>query len=125
MVEIIGIYISRTKTLLYLNTTTSTTTPTTTQTKTTNLRYILLMITFKTSVDVLPSKNQALCEYCTHSSKLILLISLISVFIKSCEKRLITKEHIITDTYLTFVFKWAVHFSTLATKLFSSSTKLF
>ena len=24
----------------------------------------------KTSIDVLPSKNQALCEYCTHLSKL-------------------------------------------------------
>jgi len=24
----------------------------------------------KTSIDVLPSKNQALCEYCTHVSKL-------------------------------------------------------
>ena len=29
------------------------------------------------------------------------------------------------DTHLTFVFKWAVHFSTLAVKLFNSSTKLF
>ena len=29
------------------------------------------------------------------------------------------------DMHLTFVFKWAVHFSTLAVKPFNSSTKLF
>ena len=66
--------------------------------------------------------------YCTHGSKLKIadtLISLISVFIKSCEKGLITKEHIVMDTHLTFGFKWAVHLSTLAVKLFNSSTKLF
>ena len=27
------------------------------------------IIVFQTSIDVLPSKNQALCEYCTHVSK--------------------------------------------------------
>ena len=26
--------------------------------------------TVKTSIDVVPSKNQALCEFCTHVSKL-------------------------------------------------------
>ena len=40
------------------------------------------------------------------------------------EKRLITKEYIVTDTHLTFVFKWAVYFSTLAINLFNSGTKL-
>ena len=44
---------------------------------------------------------------------------------KSHEKGLITEEHIVMDTHLTFAFKWAVHFSTLAVKLFNSSTKLF
>ena len=53
------------------------------------------------------------------------LISLFPFFIKSREKRLITKEHIVTDTHLTFVFKWAVHFCKLAVKLFNSGTKLF
>ena len=52
------------------------------------------------------------------------LISLTSVFIKSREKGLITKD-LVTDTNLTFAYKWAVHFRTLAVKLFDSSTKLF
>ena len=30
----------------------------------------LKMLNIKTSIDVLPSKNQALCEYCTLASKL-------------------------------------------------------
>ena len=34
-------------------------------------------------------------------------------------------EHIVMDAHLTLVFKWAVHFSTLAVKLFASGTKLF
>ena len=42
----------------------------------------------------------------------------ISIFIKSHEKRLITKKHIVTPTHLYFVFKWALHLSTLAIKLF-------
>ena len=35
-----------------------------------NTKHILrlLLITVKTSIDVLPSKNQALCKYCTHVS---------------------------------------------------------
>ena len=33
-------------------------------------RQWLVLTTTQTSVDVLPSKNQALCEYCTHSNKL-------------------------------------------------------
>ena len=42
-----------------------------------------------TSIDVLPSKNQVLCD-----------LKSISVFIKSCEKELIAKEYIATDMYL-------------------------
>ena len=34
----------------------------------------------KTSIDVLPSKNQVLCEYCTHVSKLNTADTLISLF---------------------------------------------
>ena len=43
---------------------------------------------------------------------------------KSREKRLITKEHIVTHTYLKFGFKRALQFSTLAIKLLNSGTKL-
>ena len=78
-------------------------------------------------------KNQALCEYCTHGNQvkniantLIIIIIIISLFpLKSHEKRLITKEHIVTDMHLTLVFKWAVRISTLALKLFNSGTQLF
>ena len=38
-------------------------------------------------------------------------------FINLCEKRLITKECIVTHTHLNFVFKQALHFSTLAITL--------
>ena len=44
----------------------------------------------------------------------------ISAFIKACEKGLITKEYIVTDTHLNFIFKWALCFSTLVIKLFNS-----
>ena len=48
------------------------------------------------------------------------------IFIKSHEKGLVTKEHIVMATHLIFAFKWAVHFiNTLAVKLFNSGTKLF
>ena len=43
----------------------------------------------------------------------------------SREKRLITKEHIVTHTCLNFAFKWALDFSTLSIKLFNSGAKLF
>ena len=43
----------------------------------------------KKSIDVLPCKNQALCEL-----KLSIL-----VFVKSREKGLITKEYLVTDTH--------------------------
>ena len=46
-------------------------------------------------------------------------------FIKSHEKGLIIKECIVTHTHLKIVFKWAVHFSTLAITRFNSATKLF
>ena len=38
---------------------------------------------------------------------------------------LTTKEHIVMHNHLNFVSKRALHISTLAIKLFSSSTKLF
>ena len=33
--------------------------------------------------------------------------------------------YVVMDAHLKFFFKWALHFSTLAVKLFSSGTKLF
>ena len=59
-------------------------------------------------VDVLPSKNQALC-----------------VTSKSHEQRLITKELIATYVNLIILFKPALYSSTLVTKLFKRSIKLF
>ena len=41
--------------------------------------------------------------------------------LKSREKGLITKEHIVTHTHLNFVFKHALHFSILAIKHFNRS----
>ena len=32
-------------------------------------------------------------------------------------KELTTKEHIVMHTHLNFIFKWALHYSTLAIKL--------
>ena len=59
------------------------------------------------------------------------LISL-TLFLKSHEKGLITKEYIAIDTHLNFIFKWALHFSTyllltaqqslLSCKCYSSNT---
>ena len=69
------------------------------------------IIITKTSINVLPSKNQVLCA--------------ILAFIKSCEKGLITKEYLVTDTHLNFAFKRALHYSTLVIKLFNSATILF
>ena len=42
----------------------------------------------------------------------------VSIFIKLCEKRLITKECIVTDMHLNFAFKQALHFSKLVIKLY-------
>ena len=44
---------------------------------------------------------------------------------KSCEQRLITKEHIATHTNLILLFKPALYYSALVIKLFKSSIKLF
>ena len=44
---------------------------------------------------------------------------------KSCEQKLITKEHIAMHTNLILLYKQALHSSTLMIKLFNSSTKLF
>ena len=60
-----------------------------------------------------------------NSLQLSIVIVILPLSLSSSEKGLITKEHIVTDTNLTFVFIWAVHFSTLAVKLFNSGTKLF
>ena len=59
---------------------------------------------YATSIDVLPSKNQALCEI-LYTCKNIAdtLINIIYVFIKLREKGLITKEHIVTHKHLNFV----------------------
>ena len=71
-----------------------------------------------------------LCEYCTHVSSYYLnqstvdaLFSLFT-FMKSCEKGIILKEHIVLHMHLNFPFKQALHFSTLVIKLFNSCTKL-
>ena len=45
---------------------------------------------------------------------------LVSIFVKSSENELITKENIVVHTPSNFVIKQALRFSTLATKLFSS-----
>ena len=48
--------------------------------------------------------------YISKAKKLLIL----SVLIKSPGKRLITKEHKVTHTYVfKFAFKWALHFSRL------------
>ena len=76
--------------------------------------------TQKKCVDVLLSKNQALLDYCTHcnisKSKhcRYFFDKFISVFIKSLEKGLSLSNVHYSNGY---VFKWAVHFSTLAVKL--------
>ena len=44
-----------------------------------------------------------------------------SIFIKSHEKGLITKEYVVADTH--FTFKRGLRFSTLALKIFNSGTK--
>ena len=49
---------------------------------------------------------------------------MISLF-ESREKGLITKEYLITDAHLNFVFKRALLYSTLVIKLFNSATNLF
>ena len=85
---------------------------------------VTVLIILITSIDVIPSKNQTLCEYCTHVSKLKHCLLSISVFIKSREKGLVTKGYIVKDTHLNFTFKQALHFSTLIIKLFNSDTKL-
>ena len=89
------------------------------------------MILARTRIDVLPSKNQALCEYCTRVSYVdnTLLICTVLyivyfVFIKSCEKGLITKEYIVMDVHLNFAFKQALHFTIIVIELFNSGTKL-
>ena len=70
----------------------------------------------KTSIDVLPSKNQVLCNIAD---------TLIGLFpFSSREKELITKEHIVMHMHLNFVFKWALHFS-ISNKLFNSGLQLF
>ena len=54
----------------------------------------------ETSIDALPSKNQVLREFCTHVNH----YKFISLFPFLREKRLITKEHIVTHTHLNFNF---------------------
>ena len=56
----------------------------------------------RTSIDVLPSKNQVLYEYFSHGKQVKNTAdTLISIFpIKSCEKGLITKEHTVMDMNL-------------------------
>ena len=74
-------------------------------------------------VDVLTSKNQALCKlklplincysmYCNNIYK--------GITNKSHELRLITKEHIATHTNLILLFKPALYPSTSVIKLFNS-----
>ena len=54
----------------------------------------------QTSINVVPSKNQALCECYIHETLLILYIcSLLLFFIKSREKELITKERIVMHSH--------------------------
>ena len=72
-------------------------------------------------VDVLPSKNQALCVIVNQC----IVIVLNDIISESCEQRLITKEHIATHANLIFLFKPALYSSTLVIKLFESSIKLF
>ena len=76
----------------------------------------------QTSFDILPCKNLALYELNTDDPLIYLYAP---VFIKSREKGLITKECIVTDAHLNFVFKQALHFSTFVIKLFNIVTKLF
>ena len=57
-----------------------------------------------------------LCKHCIHviiNKVKTLLIPISTDFNKSSEKGLMTKECIVTDTYITFAF---IHFSTLAIK---------
>ena len=56
----------------------------------------------RTSIDVLPSKNQVLHEYCSHGKQVKNTAdTLISLFPKkSREKGLITKEHAVMDMNL-------------------------
>ena len=74
-------------------------------------------------VDELPSKNQALCV-CYSTVIQCIVIVLNDVTSKSCEQRLITKEHIATHANLILLFKPALYSSTLVTKVFESSIKL-
>ena len=60
---------------------------------------------YRTSIDVLPSKNQALCEYCTFVSKLNIADTYFNYLMR---RDSLLKTH----THLKFVFKWALHFST-------------
>ena len=62
-----------------------------------------------------PSKNQYICKYL---GKYLNTIN--SIFRKSCEKELITKEHTVMHTHLNFKFKSAVYFSTLDIKLLTT-----
>ena len=72
-----------------------------------------------------PPKNHALCKlnyvpiihhYCLENA-----INKNHITRRSCEQRLITKEHIAMYTHLNFKLKFAVYFSTLVIKLFKST----
>ena len=73
-------------------------------------------------VNVLPSKNQVLC---TLNYLLLWFRKYNNVMRKSCEQRLITKEHIVTRTHLNVKLKPALYSSTLVIKLFTSSIKFY
>ena len=62
-------------------------------------------------VDVLPSKNQALCKvnHCQSTAIQCIVILFNDVTCKSREQRLITKEHIAMHTNLILLFKPALY----------------
>ena len=61
------------------------------------------------SIDVLPSKNQALCKYCINLKHLISLLAFLRF--KSREKGLITKGRKVTDMHLKLFLNGLLHFS--------------
>ena len=70
-------------------------------------------------VDVLPSKNQAMCKlnHCQSTAIQCIVIVINDITSKSCEQRLITKEHIATYTNLILLFKPVLYSSTLVIKV--------
>ena len=85
------------------------------------LNFLLPLKTKRKQVDVLPSKNQALCVIVNQC----IVIVLNDVISESLEQRFITKEDIATHANLILLFKPALYSSTLVKKLFKSSIKLF